>query len=508
MAKCHCGKYACFNFLGETKLLFCSKHKEPNMVNVKNKTCEKCNKIPAYNMMGELKSRFCSTHKEPGMVNIKTKKCEYEGCETVPFYNKSGEKHGRFCTTHKEPGMINVKSTLCENEECETLPSYNFRGESNGRFCTTHKKPGMINVKSTLCENEACETIPFYNTRGEIKARFCTTHKEPGMVNVKDKTCEHEDCETIPFYNTRGEIKARFCTTHKEPGMINVKDKTCEHEDCEKIPTYNTRGEIKGRFCTTHKELYMINVTEKICEIKECESRALYGLLGRNLTYCSKHRIKGMIKYTKKKCASSCNHLGTYEFNGERYCEVHKPESSINLGIEKCRMCGLDDILTNGTCNDCDPSVVIVHRHYKENRVKDVLKASGIKFIHDKMLESVSCGRERPDFQIDCGDFFIYIEVDENQHQSYACECEQTRMVNLVHARGMPVTFIRYNPDVYEPGKGQRRMKLEQREKKLVEYIKHIMKHSPMEQGTFSNVLYLFYDGYDSHQPDWHTLIQ
>jgi len=167
----------------------------------------------------------------------------------------------------------------------------------------------------------------------------------------------------------------------------------------------------------------------------------------------------------------------------------------------------LDDILTNGVCNTCDPYIIIKVRHAKENRVKDLLTASGIKFVHDKMLESVSCGRERPDFQIDCGTHFVYVEVDENQHDSYACECEQTRMVNLVHARGMPVTFIRYNPDVYEPTKGERRMKMEQREKKLVEYVKHSMKHSPIEQGTFANVLYLFYDEHDSHHPSWHTLI-
>lgn len=99
------------------------------------------------------------------------------------------------------------------------------------------------------------------------------------------------------------------------------------------------------------------------------------------------------------------------------------------------------------------------------------------------------------------------MEVDEHQHQSYTCECEQTRMVNLVEVRGIPVTFIRYNPDVYEPIQGQRAVKLEQREKKLVEYVLYAMKHSPSESDMISNVLYLYYDECDTANPEWHQLI-
>jgi len=89
------------------------------------------------------------------------------------------------------------------------------------------------------------------------------------------------------------------------------------------------------------------------------------------------------------------------------------------------------------------------------------------------------------------------------QHAS-TCECEQMRMVNLVHVRGMPVRWIRYNPDVYEPAVGCRKVKQEQREKKLVEYTKWAIKHAPV---AMSDVLYLFYDGYDTQSQEWHTLI-
>jgi hypothetical protein len=167
----------------------------------------------------------------------------------------------------------------------------------------------------------------------------------------------------------------------------------------------------------------------------------------------------------------------------------------------------MEDILTNGKCSTCDPTIVQIRRHIKELRVKDVFKANGIHdFIHDKMLEGPLCGRERPDFTFDCGTHLLMVEVDEHQHQSYACECEQTRMINLVGVRAMPVRFIRYNPDVYEPLKGQRIIKLEQREKKLVEFVKYAMKHSPQKDGVFANVLYLFYDDHDTNQT-WQPLI-
>jgi hypothetical protein len=212
-----------------------------------------------------------------------------------------------------------------------------------------------------------------------------------------------------------------------------------------------------------------------------------------------------MITFPTKKC-QSCKQLGTHESNGTRFCEDHKPADAENLGIATCTSCGLDDILTNEKCNTCDPTIQKIRQHAKENRINDVLTAHKITFVHDKMLEGPQCGRERPDFQIDCGSHFVYVEVDEHQHRSYACECEQTRMINVVHARGMPVRWIRYNPDCYEPTKGQRYIKQEQREKKLVEYVTYAMKHSPQEDKAISNVLYLFYDEYDTTHQDWITL--
>ena len=307
-------------------------------------------------------------------------------------------------------------------------------------------------------------------------------------------------CGKRANYNVRGEKRGRFCAEHKEPNMVNVVSKTCEL--CEKIPAYNVRGG-KARFCVEHKEPNMVNVIDKTCEL--CETQAGYGWLGKGKSHCASHQQKGMITSPNRKCESACcKQLGTHEAEGKRFCEDHMPVGAENLGIETCTSCGLDDILTNGKCGTCDPKVIQIRRHAKENRVKDLFTVARFTFVHDKILESKKCGEERPDFQIDCGTHFLYIEVDEHQHQSYACECEQGRMVNLVHVRGMPVRWIRYNPDVYEPMEGQRKVKIEQREKKLLEYTKWAMNNPP---DTISNVLYLFYNDYDTKNQEWQTLI-
>ena len=71
----------------------------------------------------------------------------------------------------------------------------------------------------------------------------------------------------------------------------------------------------------------------------------------------------------------------------------------------------------------------------------------------------------------------------------------------------MPTRFIRYNPDVYQPVKSQRKVKIEQREKKLIEYVSYAMKHSPQEDNVIANVIYLFYDEYDTTKQEWLPLI-
>jgi hypothetical protein len=291
--------------------------------------------------------------------------------------------------------------------------------------------------------------------------------------------------------------------------MINITTRRCLGNGCMKHPTFNHPGAKIGLYCKDHAEDGMVDTINAFCNHTGCNTRAKFGFVGKIMSRCSTHRLQGMIKSpTRKCCTSRCINVGTHEFCGQRYCETHAPPNSENLGVATCTVCSLDGILTGGKCETCDPQVIQIRRHAKENRVKDVFTAAGLTFVHDRALEYQSCGRERPDFQFDCGTHWLYVEVDEHQHETYACECEQARMVNLVEVRGMPVRWIRYNPDVYEPIKGQRVATLEQREKKLLEYVKWAMQHPPQDEKMISTVLYLYYDEHDTKKQEWQTLIE
>jgi hypothetical protein len=352
------------------------------------------------------------------------------------------------------------------------------------------------------CLIDGCNKRATYNFEDETKAIYCVTHKDDGMIDVCSKRCEYQGCLRQPAFNFPNESIPRFCTTHKEVGMKLIKNKLCEYKECDKQANHNFPEEKEPLYCGLHKEDRMIDILGNRCEVDNCNKFTGYGWLNKTPSRCGSHKLKGMIKQTKRKC-DLCKCLGTYEQCGLRYCEEHKPNNAINLGIDKCTSCGLDDILINGVCDTCDPSVIQVRQKAKENRIKDVLTVSGITFIHDKMLDGVQCGRERPDFQIDCGTHFVYVEVDENQHDSYTCECEQMRMINLIEVRGAPVRFIRYNPDIYELCKGHKTVKQDEREKILVESVLYAMNTSPQVNNCIANVLYLFYDKYNAKKNNW-----
>ena len=69
--------------------------------------------------------------------------------------------------------------------------------------------------------------------------------------------------------------------------------------------------------------------------------------------------------------------------------------------------------------------------------------------IIDKRIQD-GCSRRRPDILLDLGYQVIVIEVDENQHESYDCLCENKRIMEISQDVGhRPIVFIRFNPDDY-----------------------------------------------------------
>ena len=59
-----------------------------------------CNKQACYNFINLKKVLYCFEHKEPDMINVKDKKCEHEGCLTKPIFDLPNGKP-QFCSKHK-----------------------------------------------------------------------------------------------------------------------------------------------------------------------------------------------------------------------------------------------------------------------------------------------------------------------------------------------------------------------------------------------------------------------
>jgi hypothetical protein len=94
-----------------------------------------------------------------------------------------------------------------------------------------------------------------------------------------------------------------------------------------------------------------------------------------------------------------------------------------------------------------------IARNYKtkEKEVVDQIKKAFPDFtwVADKRVND-GCSRRRPDLLLDMGTHVIIVEIDENQHKTYDCSCENKRIMELsLDLQHRPIVFIRFNPDDY-----------------------------------------------------------
>jgi hypothetical protein len=490
----------CFD-LPDGKGKFCKKHKLASMIDVKSKKCSSpgCLVQPIFDYMGG-KGRYCREHKLDNMVDVKNKRCKFNNCTSInPAFDFKGGK-GQFCCVHKLPNMINVKSPKCDVDNCNLQPTYNYSGCAP-LYCKAHKKEDMINVKTLRCKVTGCNCIPSYNFSTETTAIYCLTHKTDGMVNIKSKKCEFKNCIKQPTYDFVGN-KGRFCVEHKENGMIDVKHLKCQFNNCKKRATFGKDKSTFSIFCSIHKENGMINLSRLICNYEECNITAWYGIPGHPPSSCSKHKKKGMIRKPTAKC-KNCNESAKWGINWTpRHCDNHKLPEDENLTERPCISCGLPYILDKlNKCENCNPQSWESARLAKQNALMNFLDNNGNKGSStDIIIDGGICGRERPDRVFDLGDKILILECDEFQHRSRACDCEQTRMVNIGQSfGGIPVYFIRWNPDEYCPFyENKKNESISHRHKLCCDFISDIKNGRVSLPTALVSVIYLYYDGWIS----------
>jgi hypothetical protein len=278
----------------------------------------------------------------------------------------------------------------------------------------------------------------------------------------KSKSCKHPGCRKKAKFNYEGETQGLYCKDHMLPGMIDVVNKKCEHTGCRKRPKFNYDGEKKGLYCKDHMLPGMVNVKSRKCEHPGCKKRPYFNYeVETKGLYCKEHMLPGMVNVVDK---NRCNNNPKCEYNDCNEISVYTDD---NTNYPK----------------RCDKDKNI--DKYKET-VKEFLLSKGITF------ESQDGCSNRPDFVIDYGKFKVIIEVDENQHS----ECEYRRMYSI-HSDfgGVPILFLRYNPDIYHIKGETIRRNDNYRLTKLFEVLTQLKNVEIIKYPLL--VCYLFYDEFD-----------
>lgn len=303
-----------------------------------------------------------------------------------------------------------------------------------------------------------CEKWATYNYSGKKRA-YCASCRLPGMVDVQRKTCT--ECEATASHvleSSEGQ-KTYFCMKHKPVDSVPSKNrlvKTCAHKDCDKTPTYGLYSYTCALVCKDHVFPGMVE-KRKICDL--CDKSPVYGLPGCSASRCTEHNIAGYVRQPNKRCAEmTCSDLATHGYlpDDRRVCEFHAGKDMVNIVNRICKNCSIPSVVNHeDLCEYCTPSSSYRPLD-KQRNVENFLREQLPEWFQEKYdvridrMVSSGCIKERPDFYFDFGHIIIVIEVDEHKHAQRPRICELSRMFDIGQAcGGVPVFFIRFNPDAY-----------------------------------------------------------
>jgi hypothetical protein len=393
--------------------------------------------------------------------------CTEDSCTTRASFGFLGKEILK-CKAHKIEGMICLTLRRCIETNCTTAANFNYIHSRSPLYCGTHKLDGMLCITKRTCLIESCYLSANFNFPSESKGLYCNAHKLPRMININLKRCIEPTCSISASYGTVGTTKPLYCVAHKKVGMsVVIKYNRCQIEDCGKRPTYGEEIGSKTH-CVTHRTTTMISQSGVLCT--NCHKRASYNYLGEtNAIYCNSHKLEGMINIRDSKCIESgCYRIPSFNTCGEKkaiYCRLHKKAEMVNVREKVCKTTYCTTQVGNnkydGYCLRCymfNYPDKPVSRNYKtkEKAVRDFIATSypTQRWTFDARLSSGKSLR-RPDAVLDLSSYALIIEVDENQHISYDCSCENKRIMELsMDLEHKPITFIRFNPDSYIDSSG------------------------------------------------------
>ncbi len=543
-----CGeKQPIFNVVGETKPLYCKDCKTGDMVDVKNDMCRKCNIIrPNFNFTGETKPLYCETCKDiidSSMVDVTHIKCHKVNCTTRALYNYPNESKPLYCSKHGSEieGMSNILSNLCDHEGCKKVASFNKPGNKKGKWCEPHKGDDDVDVTHVKCAKNGCNIQANYGEPNGIKKTHCSKHKGGNFINHYAKICNAGGCNKEGNYALPNDINVRFCREHADDDlMIDVKHKNCAGSNCGTRPSFGIKGgpithcgqckplgminlnqpkclidecderanycvptEIAPIFCGIHSDVGLVHVSNKKCQYPDCKDKAIYGLPNKRAQYCETHYIHDhMINISEEmRCdVFECNKDYVIIVNDIKYCFSHCPEGEYKHSINKiCKYCDITS-KSQFVCADCkkksNKTEWGVVQYIKQNIDSKLIYNSS------RMFEGLT--NKRPDLFIELNKHCIIIEIDENQHKPYKCECSRVAEIagSIGALKNKSIVLIRFNPDKIKHKKRNINIDIETRLIKLVEVIKREMDY--IYTGNFNvEIITMYYDNeYDDDYQD------
>jgi hypothetical protein len=111
-----------------------------------------------YNYISLKEPLYCLKHKNTDMVDIKHPKCLHDNCNIRPCFNYKNEKEPKYCTNHKLENMIDISNIKrkCTNIDCNKIAIYNYENNKSIFYCKNHKLENMINVIDKKCKSNFC----------------------------------------------------------------------------------------------------------------------------------------------------------------------------------------------------------------------------------------------------------------------------------------------------------------------------------------------------------------
>jgi hypothetical protein len=363
---------------------------------------------------------------------------------------------------------------------------------------------------SYFCNIKGCpRRRSVYGPEGGRPTR-CKIHKDPEMIDVINKRCEEPGCKFHAIFGIMGGKKTH-CRIHKPQETVNVVSKKCIERfarnrfaispgGCPRGPSFGTEGG-KALYCAVHKKDGMVDVTHPRCKTEGCPRQPSFGLERGQPTHCAIHKPPGAEDVVNPRCAlEGCKIINpSFGPPGSKtgtHCVTHKLPGHVPTNTNPCSSCGLPYQIKKGSlCRNCDPAVQR-NKNLREEKIKTFLSArfAGLEYRHDKGIPDRFCKevRSRPNFLFDCGTHLVELEVDQFEHRNYEEGCELARQYNIVAATGLPVHFIRYNPDGFSIDGSNVRLGEKRRHDLLERELKSALAQAP-EGGEMVRIVHLFY---------------